>query len=422
MNTEILKKLNIDNNFLSFLNSLNSPVVICDLHYEIIWSNQPYKNNQNKLPCLSQLKKSNFQKIIVQNETLGYIYKYEVEVSQKVKNIAHDFNNILSTIINSAEALKLKLKKNSNLHNYIKTIENNAHRAAEITEELLPARGIANRRKKINSEKLILELYDAIRQTFPQEILIKTNIGDFKPDLFCNQAGIYRSLLNICINAKEAIEGKGEINISLEKAEDHFLKIIISDTGKGIEKTSLDKIFDSGFSTKQKNRESGLGLNIVKEIIENHGGSIKAESTPGAGTTFTVLLPYISEEKKPNLSAGTISNILIADDEIILRELLAELLEANEYNVFQAGTGFEAINIFEKEKIDLLIIDRKMPELSGLDCIQKIREINSGVPVILASGSQPEEYEVLIKKLNISKVLNKPYDFEQMKLIIEELH
>lgn len=421
MDSNILKELNIDDNFLSFLDSLNSPVVVCDLHYEVVWANQPYQNSKKKLPFLHQLKKESFQKIIIEGETKGYIYRYDAGVSKKVKSIAHDFNNILSTIINSAEALKLKLDEKSELLTYIKTIENNAHRAAEITEELLPARKIGDRRKKINSEKLITELFDAVRQTFPAEISVVTDLGNFKPDLFCNQAGIYRSLLNLCINAKEAINGKGEIKISLQKGSDNFLDIKISDTGTGMDEETLTKIFSPGFSTKQKERESGLGLNIVKEIIENHNGIIKAESLPGKGTTFVVSLPYIQEKEKVKSPTQKISNILLADDEIILRELLAELLEANDYKVFQAGNGLKTIEIFEAEKIDLLIIDRKMPELSGLDCIRKIREINSSVPIILASGSQPEDHIATIEELNIDKVLNKPYDFEQMKLIIEEL-
>jgi len=421
MNSNILNKLNIDDNFLSFLNVLHFPVVICTLDYEVIWGNQSYKENRNKLPFLNQLKKENFQKITVDKATRGYIYKYDIEVSTKVKSIVHDFNNILSTIINSAEALKLKLKKNHELISYIKTIENNAQRAAEITEELLPSRSIGDRRKKINSKKLISELFEAVRQTFPAQISIITEPGTFTPNLFCNQAGIYRSLLNLCINAKEAISGEGELKISMQKGIEGFLDIKISDTGSGMNKETLSQIFSPGFSTKQRERESGLGLNIVKEIIEKHGGNIKVESTLGIGTVFTVSLPYILEKEK-KVSYKKISNIVIADDEIILRELLAELLEAINFKVFQAGNGIETIEIFKNQKIDLLIIDRKMPELSGLECIKAIREIDSEVPIILASGSQPEEHLAAIEELNINKILNKPYNFEQMKLIIDELN
>ncbi len=358
------------------------------------------------------------------------------ETTYSAHNIAHDLNNIFTSILNSIELIKQKpndFERNSFLLN---NIENSSMRAAEIIEDtLVKERKESYTIRKINITGLIDELANNIKPTLVKEVEITTNIDPSIHAINGKYNDLYRVLMNMCVNAREAVEQKGKIFITAQNcsidtnnnktnknipAGDYVL-IKVKDTGVGIKKEDLPKIFSSKFSTKQKHIKSGLGLNIVSEIIKKHNGFIQVESKLNEWTEFSIYLPaIIKKELSEKFIEG--KTILIAEDEYTLRELLRELLESYNYKIIEAADGSELIEKLKLiDNIDLFVIDRKMPGVDGFQCIEKIREIKKDIPIILASGSPTDEKNQMISKLKIDKVINKPYDFENLLDNIERL-
>jgi CheY-like chemotaxis protein len=281
---------------------------------------------------------------------------------------------------------------------------------------------------------LLGEIAKVVSQTFPSNIILEENIDSGLHNIIGNSTEIYQILLNLCVNAKESIEGKGKIilsasNLLVDDANiikyplldrGKFVKFSVSDTGTGIEEENISKIFDPYFSTKQKDTGSGLGLYVTYGIIKAHKGHIDVTSRKGIGTTFDVYLP-VFEPQKSIKSKESDKIIMLADDEEMLSELLAEMLESSGFYVIKVKSGEEVITVLTEElKVDLLIIDYNMPGMNGLDCISKIRSLNFNLPVILSSGSLRFEDEDL-KRYKVSSKIMKPYEFDTMLDTIKQL-
>ena len=201
----------------------------------------------------------------------------------------------------------------------------------------------------------------------------------------------------------------------------NYVHFSVTDNGSGIEEENLQKIFDPYFSTKIKETGSGLGLYVTYGIIKAHNGLIEVSSVPGKETVFDVYLPAFEPTvlEKPVLADKI---ILLVDDEIMLRDLLAEMLESNGYSVIKVGSGTEALKVLTEEiKVDLVIIDFNMPGMNGLETVRKIRKLNFKMPVILSSGSMGFEYKFNIKEEGITATLTKPYEFDTMFSTIQKL-
>jgi CheY-like chemotaxis protein len=196
----------------------------------------------------------------------------------------------------------------------------------------------------------------------------------------------------------------------------------VSDTGTGISEENVQKIFDPYFSTKEKESGSGLGLYVTYGIIKAHKGYIEVESSKTAGTTFNVYIPAYEPAAVGSHSPSD-KIILLADDEIMLRDLLAELLESNGYNVIKVSSSTEVLKVLTEEiKVDLVIIDYNMPGgMTGLDCVAKIRELNMEMPIILSTGSLVFDEDFDVNKMGISNMLPKPYEFDTMLSTIKKL-
>jgi CheY-like chemotaxis protein len=190
----------------------------------------------------------------------------------------------------------------------------------------------------------------------------------------------------------------------------------VQDDGVGIDENILPFIFDENFSTKDKNKISGVGLSIVKSILQKYEGDINLESEPDKGTKFIIKLPSLSQT-----TASSVANkkILIAEDENILRELLAELFISYGFEVMTVQNGKELLDIISNNHFDILLVDKKMPELDGVSCIKEIRKSGNQVPIILASGSNVSADGEIIKL--VQNIILKPYNFEEILSAVREL-
>lgn len=349
--------------------------------------------------------------------------------------MAHDFNNLLSSIFGSINLLRNRVPQNESVIRLIDNIENCSIRAKDLTKGLLSfGKPTAKRKEIVYPNHLLIELVKVITQTFPKKISIEEKIESNLHSILGNGTEIYQILLNLCVNAKEAIEGSGKITISakninvddsnsikyplLEKGK--YVQFSVTDTGVGIEEENLTRIFDPYFSTKQKETGSGLGLYVTYGIIKAHNGHIDVSSKVGEGTTFDVFLP-VFEPNKIDKTKATNKIIMLADDEEMLSDILGEMLESYGYYVVKVKSSKEVIEVLTEEiKVDLLIIDYNMPGMNGLECVAELRKRNFDMPVILSSGSLNFEDDEL-KKVKIERKLLKPYEFETMLKTIQEL-
>ena len=362
--------------------------------------------------------------------------------SQKLETIgklaggmAHDLNNLLSSIFGSLNLLKKRLSERQDVFYLLDNIENCSVRAADLTKGLLNyGKPTPKRKTLIRPAELMHELIKVILQTFPGNIKIEHIIDEDLYDVMGNSTEIYQVLLNLCINAKEAIKGNGQITIEAKNFlvdeknsfdfpllhKGRYACFSVADTGEGISEDNLSKIFDPYFSTKKKDTGSGLGLYVTYGIVKAHNGQIEVTSKLKEGTRFDIYIP--SYEKPKAAKVKTEKIILLADDEIMLRDLLAELLESYDYQVICVQNGKDVIKVLTEEiKVDLLIVDYNMPEMDGIKCINKIKELNIKVPIILSTGSTSAKNDLEIGKLHVDFILTKPYEFEEMLLLVQKL-
>ena len=357
-------------------------------------------------------------------------------ISKLSSGMAHDFNNLLSGIFGSVDLLKKRLPDEPRLSKLVNNIEQCSIRARDLTKGLLSfGKPTAKRKEIIKPSSLLNELINVITSTFPKGINIKTDIEENLPDVLGNTVEVYQVLLNLCVNAKEAIGKNGDINISAKKLNigknnrsdypllslGNYVWISVKDSGEGIDEENLLRIFDPYFSTREKDTGSGLGLYVSYGIIKALKGEILVSSKKENGTTFDVFLPAY-EPTKVNKNLKSEKIILLADDEPMLKELLADLLESVGYNVIMVDSGLEAIRVLKEEMVvDMVIIDYSMPDMDGLSCTEKIRNMGFNMPVVLSSGSLAFEENLNWKKKGVTKILTKPYEFNAMLNLIEEL-
>ena len=369
----------------------------------------------------------------------GLLQSQKLETIGKLASgMAHDFSNLLSSIFGSLNILKKRVTPNEEVYKLLDNIESCSIRARDLTRGLLSyGKPTAKRKEKVSLNNLLEDISKVINQTFPSKIRFNNKIKSNLFNILGNGTEIYQVLLNLCVNAKEAIGEEGMLTLSAENItinnsnnylyphlnKGDYVYLFVEDTGSGIAEENIQKIFDPYFSTKKKETGSGsgLGLYVTYGIIKAHDGFINVESELGQGTKFNVFLPSYKQYEKA--AAGTNEKIImLADDEIMLRDLLAELLESSGYSVIRVGSGVEALKVLTEEiKIDLLIIDYNMPEMTGLETIQKIKELKLTFPIILSTGSLMESKQADFEKQGVDRLQSKPYEFEQMLATIQEL-
>jgi nitrogen-specific signal transduction histidine kinase len=356
-----------------------------------------------------------------------------VKYLKQLKIIAHDLNNILTNISSGVQLAKNNIDDKLQVSNLLEHIENNTEKASEIVNEILTKNDTTIVKKnKLSLENIIDETIISIKDSLSEKTKIEFNPIAVNDNIFANHTDIYRVILNLIINANDAIAtGKGKISIELSNWRDslknpidrryiEYAVITVKDNGKGIAKENLSKIFTEGFSTKQnKTKESGFGLSIIKRIIESNDGFIKVESKRNKGTTFKIFIPTLTKENE-KLSFHK-QTVIIAEDDSFQREVLKDLISSMNLKVLSAVNGIDVLNYYNREKIDLIIVDKNMPEMDGIECIKEIRRTDLSIPIILSTGNSYEELKEEISKNKISRILKKPYSFESIQNLLLEL-
>jgi two-component system cell cycle sensor histidine kinase/response regulator CckA len=349
--------------------------------------------------------------------------------------IAHDLNNVLAPITLSLQSLKEKLTDDES-RKLLGILERNAKRGAYLIKQiLLSSRGVEGERKNIRAADLISDAENFAKETFPSSIKVRTDASGDVWNIFGDAVQLQQVLMNLCVNARDAMPDGGTLGISAENLfiDENFTRvnaeakigqytvISVSDTGTGIPPEIMNRIFEPFFTTKKPGKGTGLGLSTSLAIVKNHGGFITVQSEVGKGTTFKVYLPAIksgAQEADVHQSEPVAESkelILVVDNEIHTREMARETLEAHGYRVLIASNGAEAVSLYSSHKgeIKAVLIDMMMPVMDGPACIWVLRKINPDVRLIAVSGSAEDDMLANIAGV-VHAFLMKPYTVEEL--------
>ncbi|MDX8395562.1 MAG: ATP-binding protein [Mariprofundaceae bacterium] len=378
----------------------------------------------------------------VEEEALKFEQAQKFEaLGEMVSGIAHNFNNVLAGISGQAYLLSKSESLSEKDAGRIDSINSLSYQASDIIKQLL----VYARNQNVEFENFKLgditrEIVQMAKITAPEKISIQFN--ESKNDLLIHgmKSQIQQTFLNIINNAIQAIgTSEGSINISTANCAglncmlrqcslnrddaSSFVCIKIRDTGKGVARKHINRIFDPFFSTKPQGQGTGLGLSTSYGIINKHGGEISVSSIEGEGAMFQIFLP-VAEKSKESRGQPAIMNpaiacrdtsILIIDDEPSIRNLIAEVLTGFGYSTFTASDGKEGVELFERkqDEIELVISDVAMPKLNGHEVMSKIRSIKSDVPFLIITG-YPDSSVDESKLGDKTQVMLKPFDYVEL--------
>ena len=388
---------------------------------------------------LSQRKIKRLQKQVVQSQKME-------AMGLMAGGVAHDLNNILSGIVSYPELLLMGLPEDSPLKRPIQTIYESGKRAAEVVEDLLTmARGVAKGKEVLSLNNTVNEYMESLEYrnlaNSCTTVRFKTELAADLLSMSGSHSHIRKALMNLVINASEAIEGSGTVTIAtLNRYLDEPLKgyrdvqtgeyvmLTVSDDGSGISPEDLERIFEPFYTKKVMGRSgTGLGLAVVWNTVQEHSGYINVE-TSGAGTVFELYFPVTRDERisknepvplKDYLGHG--EKILVVDDEEGQREIACNMLTKLGYKPEAVSSGEEAVQYVKESSVDLIVLDMIMPKgMNGRETYQEIIKIRPSQKAVIASGYAKTLEVDFAKKLGAGHYIKKPYTLEKIGVAVKD--
>jgi two-component system, cell cycle sensor histidine kinase and response regulator CckA len=365
-------------------------------------------------------------------------------VGQLAAGVAHDFNNILTVIQGYSDLLIGRCDGDASMTTPLKQISESARRASGLTRQLLMfSRKQVIQTRAIDLNTVLRNLSNMLTRLLGEDIAVESAYADNLPAIEADTGMIEQIIMNLAVNARDAMDKGGRLTITTSFLEVNAAYVrqhsdskvgpsvclSVTDTGSGMSRETMSRIFEPFFSTKAVGKGTGLGLATVYGIVKQHQGWIEVNSELGAGTTFKIFLPATNKptehlnETIPLTKAsvkGRNETILLVEDEPILREWVREVLESNSYRVLEASNGIEALRVWDDEngKVDLLLTDMVMPEgMTGRDLARQLRARQAGLKVIYTSGYSAE-IAANDPELRDVPFLPKPYPAPQLNQMI----
>jgi PAS domain S-box-containing protein len=379
--------------------------------------------------------------------------KLELQAHQKQKmealgtlarGIAHDFNNILNLIIGYTSISLADTNVKNKISHWLDKVLQAGERAKELVNQILTfSRQKEQEKKPVKVNLIVKEVLKLVRPFIKPGIEFRQNIQKEPAMVMCDPSRFHQVVMNLCTNAAQAMEETGgQLEISLDNIEvdensasrcldlkpGPYVRLSVSDTGKGMDKKTMERIFEPYFTTKPEGKGTGLGLSVVHGIVKSLEGAIKVYSEPGKGTTFQLYFPRIEIETQKDLKIeksiprGT-EHILLVDDEDVVVELTEEILKDLGYTVTTRNSGAEALKIFREkpDSFDLLITDLTMPGMTGKELAARVLEIRPGFPVILCTGFSIEITKEKEAHHGIRACVNKPILIREIAVTLREV-
>jgi PAS domain S-box-containing protein len=377
---------------------------------------------------------------IAQDVTESRALESQLRQAQKIEavgtlagGIAHDFNNILGIIMGYAEIAELDLSSDSKVKRSINEVLKATRRARDLVRQILTfSRKTEQERKPLQITPIVKEATKLLRASLPTTIEIRQQIDLWGGNdlVFADPTQIHQVLMNLATNAAHAMRENGgvlRVNLSsvhfdspdlgkpMELSQGEYIKLTVEDTGHGMDRRIIDRIFDPYFTTKGPGEGTGLGLAVVHGIVKNHGGAITVNSELGKGTAFHVYLPRLEGDEtleKEGFTSMPRGNetILLVDDEEALVNAVKQMLEHLGYKVTATTNSAEALHLFVQrpEQFDLIVTDYTMPKMTGTDLAREIMQIRSNIPIILCTGFNERISEKSAIEMGISALIMKP--------------
>jgi PAS domain S-box-containing protein len=391
---------------------------------------------------------------IAQGQDITEQKKFQSQFLQAQKNqsigtlaggIAHDFNNILAIILAYTSVLEKSAEDNEKISEYSRIIGQVINRGAALVRQILTfARKTDMALAPMSFGDLIHEILTMLNQTFPKTITFKEIVDKDLPFINADRTQIHQVMMNLCVNARDAMPNGGSITIKAELLskdkvkekfsdadQDSYFCISVTDTGEGMNEATRRQIFDPFFTTKEQGKGTGLGLAVVYGVVQSHHGFIDVESRVGRGTTFRLYFPALLENGQSidvpvvmeSFSAGGTETILLVEDEELLVEMIRLMLESKGYRVFTANNGKEAIKLYKlrKKEIDVVLTDLGLPEMTGIYVYKKLKEINPNVIVICASGFFEPDVKHELSQAGVNGFVQKPYTSDDVLRKLREV-
>lgn len=361
--------------------------------------------------------------------------------------IAHDFNNILSIVFGYTDLALIEPSDQQKTRRYLEDIRKAAWRAKELVDQILAfSRQGEQQRRPIQIGHIVQETFRLLRASIPSSIQIQQNIAS-ESMVLADPTHIRQVIMNLSTNASHAMrEHGGTLELSVVDVEldqefisrypsvfpGSYVKLSVGDTGHGMDRATMERVFDPYFTTKGPGEGTGLGLAVVHGIVEGHGGLITVYSEPGKGTTFHVFFPRFQNTAScptrqgralPSPPLGKGESILFVDDEIGLAVVSMNLLESLGYKVTTRTSSVEALAAFRANpsRFDLVITDLTMPQMTGLELARELRQVRPDIPIILCTGFSGTVTPERLKAAGISRLTAKPLILDDLARCIREI-
>jgi len=365
--------------------------------------------------------------------------------------IAHDFNNILASIMGNAELAELHALDGLPVGKELGNIIAGSTKAADLCQQMLAYSGQGSFQKnEVNMSSLVNDALQLIDVSVPKNIALMSELAASLPDIHADKTQIQQIIMNLVTNAAESIgdEQPGSITITTaliqagrKELESKFIEeklypgayvlLEVTDSGCGMDRSTMEKMFDPFFTTKFTGR--GLGMSAVLGIVRSHRGTIQVSSRPGKGTTFRVLLPVSAEEERAPVDAAVAPEkranhtsgrtVLVVDDEAMVRHVVQRLLKKLGCKVIQAENGKSGIAAYRQHRheIDVILLDLTMPVMGGKEALKQLREMDASLPVFICSGYGHEGMESKFENMRPSGFLQKPFSLQALKGMLGQL-
>ncbi len=409
----------------------------------MLTSKLPLRDEQGKIVGLVGISRDITEQKKLQQELLQ---------SQKMQSIgtlaggiAHDFNNILGIMLGYTSLLSKQRSDDQKFTESLSAVTQTIQRGAALVRQILTfARKTEISFEPIDVTELVHEILSMLKQTFSKLIIFTETFDKNIPYISADRIQIHQALLNLCVNARDAMPDGGTISIKVEKHlkdyvrtqfssadQDSYVSIDVSDTGEGMDEATRQRIFDPFFTTKPSGKGTGMGLSVVYGVMQAHQGFVSVESKPGNGTTFHLYFPISTlgdkimdvQTSDKSFSVGGTETILFVEDEELLRDTVCPFLESKGYTVHMAKDGLEGIDRYSqhKQEIALVITDLGLPGISGMEEFKRLKEINSNVKVIFASGFFDPNVKSELLKAGAHGFIQKPYMIDEILQIIRKV-
>jgi len=376
------------------------------------------------------------------NERLAHRSQRLEAIGTLAGGVAHDLNNALAPIMMGVELLRMRYPAESQILNMFQT---SAKRGADMVRQLLTfAKGAEGERVSLNPKHLVKEMENMIKGSFPKNIQLVVKCDPKLPTVRGEATQLHQVLLNLCVNARDAMPHGGTITLEAQCLEvdaifdsslpdvkpGQYVSLQVRDTGFGILPEILDRIFDPFFTTKGPDKGTGLGLSTVMGIVKGHGGFLQVHTQPGAGSTFIVYLPADGPKSDTELLAkaetefhGCGETILFVDDETTVRDVARAVMRRLNFKPLTATDGTDGLIQASEHRTDLraIITDLQMPHMDGLAFVRALRRMLPDIPVMVSSGRLEEHEREQFKTLGVIALLDKPFTEVQLAEALKNL-